>query len=248
MNYVEILRARRMIVGFGFIMAVTGVGTAIGVRLATTDVSVDMHHISYAVLDLTIASFAASAFATLLGSALALQNNGHLELAWSKPASRTRYAFGVIVADIVAILTAYAMVAAMALSIGALYHVDFGFSSHLLSVVPLCLLMPLSFYAISLASTASMGRRGEAVAGIVLGVAIYLRLLIQLPLPPVFHNIAYTVDLVSPAAYFGITVVPGGFATYAGPFGAVGDLVALLIFIALGVYIAIAQWRRLEIT
>src|SRR5581483_1371516 len=68
-----------------------------------------------------VASVFALITATMLGGALAKENDGHLELAWTKPVSRERLAIASIASDLVAILLSQIMAVAVILLCCAMF-------------------------------------------------------------------------------------------------------------------------------
>lgn len=106
--------------------------------------------------------------ATLLGGALAKDSDGHLPLVWTRPVSRTRYAIETMSISVATLIIAELLTAATSLLTGfVLGGADQGPDWSYAWSVPGDLLIPIAWYALLTAATASM-RRGYAV---IIGVA-----------------------------------------------------------------------------
>src|SRR5579864_5254385 len=66
-----------------------------------------------------IAGVIATIFAGAFGSSLAAENHGHLDVAWTKPASRNRYALVTVAVDLSATMVAFALCLVAALAVFA---------------------------------------------------------------------------------------------------------------------------------
>ena len=86
--------------------------------------------------------------ATLLAGPLAKENDGHLELAWTKPLSRERYALSAVLVDVSALIVAQ-MLAAVALLLGAaLWEIPkVSFERLAAAHVAFALVAPIAWYA-----------------------------------------------------------------------------------------------------
>jgi hypothetical protein len=226
---------------------------AIALRFAPGTVHVHALHVhvqsdqSYVDVSMLLSGAAAlvGGFATVLGLNLAAENDGHLELAWTKPVSREGYALGVFAVDIAAMAACIlftALCAAVVVDVYAGYQaVVFGESAALLSTFAFCGL-PLLVYAWIAALSASLKRNRGTIAGIFWPLMIVLGLLQSLPVPAV-HGVVSTLNLLNPIAVFTAISTPNG----NGPGPSVwtfawGWLIAALLLTA-----ALFQWRRLEL-
>jgi hypothetical protein len=178
--------------------------------------------------------------ATVLGLNLAAENEGHLELAWTKPVSREGYALGVFAVDIGAIA---ACIVFTALCGAIVVDVFSGFQAiaastgdDLLRTFAFCGL-PLLVYAWIAAMSASLKRNRGAVAGLFWPLMLAVGLLQSVRIPAV-HVAASALNLINPLSIYtsGAGRLPSLW-TFAW-----GWLIAAILLAA-----ALAQWRRLEL-
>jgi hypothetical protein len=199
---------------------------------------------------LAFACFAALIFATVWGCSFACEH-GHLEYSLLKPITRTRYGLGLIGVDIVgmAIVGAMTIVAAIiCMSMFELPRFDFSRLADPLTAV--VFVLPVAWYAMLNAATASLRRGYGAVIGFAWPVALVLIVLSHssfsdLPVFRVLHTIFVVASRLIP-----ITYLPG--------FGLNGDAtsdvglsnpVSLAILVGLMLIygaLALVQWRRVE--
>ncbi|MBV8597150.1 MAG: hypothetical protein JOZ50_13000 [Candidatus Eremiobacteraeota bacterium] len=196
---------------------------------------------------LAFAGLVAAIFATGIGCGLACENNGHLEIAWTRPASRVGYAARLMAVDIAGILAIFAFT--VLLCLGVIYAVGL---QHYLALDPKVgavlarfLVYPLAWYGIVCGLTASVRGRAGAIAGFSwLGAAILLALL-DLKMPPVLHAIVKTLNYVNPLLY-------GNFASgdeasrHIVQIGLPISIAALGAIAVVGIAAALTQWRALE--
>ena len=246
MWYMPFVRVRRAVTIYAFL--------AIGISLVAVAIrfwpGVITHHgqavdlsgirVSLGML-LTGAAALVGGFATVLGLNLAAENDGHLELAWSKPVSREGYALGVFAVDIAA------MIACIVLTIvcGALVvdifvghqAIELDADGSLGRALAFCG-FPLCMYAWIAALSVSLKRNRGTVAGIFWPVMLVVGLLRVIPVPAV-HTIALALNTVNPLVL------------YTESSGAAHSSVATLLFgwllAAVLLAAAVGQWRRLEI-
>jgi hypothetical protein len=187
--------------------------------------------------------------ATIFGTALARENDGHLELAWTKPYSRTQYSTAAMLVDAAGIMFSVLMAfAALVLTLytpGMRESVTWNLSASAVNDLLRFALFPLAWYGVIVASSARL-RGGGLVQGLIWPVAIVLLALSQIPFPPVWHALFGALNIVNPLSYveyksgsvsmLAATVVSP--ATYA--------VVALAAFVVGGWALATIQWRRLE--
>lgn len=194
--------------------------------------------------------------ASILCGPLAKENDGHLELAWTKPVSRARYAVEAFAVDLCAIAFSQVLWVATVLLAALLFfvpHLTFEPQAWLIAV--LALLGPIAWYAALTAWSASL-KRGP---GLVCGLGWLLALLIPAlagglarstqPAVSVIHAVILAVSYLDPIAYVGLrseSMQLG--AAHFGTFGlqltmACAALAALIIFY---LTVAVAQWRRVE--
>ncbi|MBV9402380.1 MAG: hypothetical protein JO018_01490 [Candidatus Eremiobacteraeota bacterium] len=193
-----------------------------------------------------IAAFFVSIFASILGLSLSAENDGHLELAWTKPVSRQGYAGMTILVDLAAALALLAITVAVEIAVLAL----FGAATHIaadaatLLTILWSIVYVSAFYGVVMATTASL-RRASGVALAILWPAMLI-------LPGLTRidwlnigTVARIIDTVNPVAYFYSltshqqthTLLPIGFGY---------EITALAIITVAGLLASIGQWRRLE--
>jgi len=191
-------------------------------------------------------------FATLVAAPLAKENEGHAELAMTKPVSRTQYALGAFALDIAGIIVTSLVCIVVYLVCCAMFQVPhFVTTDNTARVIALCYLSSIGFYALVTAVSASSKRGPGAAIGITWAVALVLPGLTHIDgepgtLPAILHAIFSTINRFNPLAY-----MPGSFRSGSGgePILDTTQQLAVLISVALIiVYLAAAliQWRRVE--
>jgi hypothetical protein len=183
----------------------------------------------------TTALLAGGLMATVLGAALSKENDGHLELAWTKPYSRTQYATAVMLVDSAGI----AIAVLLGLGAHALIHVilrqpvSLTAGPNMLGDIVRFALFPFAWYSVIVALSASMREGCGRAQALVWPVALILLGLQEIPWGPVWHGLMAAVNILNPLTY----------VQYQGPLTADIALAALVIA---GWALATTQWRRLE--
>ena len=199
-----------------------------------------------------IGMFGGLVIASMLGCALSRENDGHLELAWTKPVSRMRYALGIIAYDCVAIIVAVAVTTGVAVGIVNLFTIPtFTFAAaHALTEIGIAFVGPLAWYALFTVATASLRQIGGIVALIWIAGVFLPPLAGGLAVPGMpggaLHPLVAAIAALDPIAYLsqsndGLVVigVPGGVES-------LWRLVALAVLFVVYLAGAVLQWRRLE--
>lgn len=186
--------------------------------------------------------------ATVFGAALARENNGHLEFAMLRPVPRERFALGVIFADLCGILICEAL-AVVALIVGQFFfeipHYDFtGVTPVFVAAI---VLIPLSWYAMLNAASASLKRGAGAILGFAWPVAAVVVELGQVKLgdsaiSQTIHAIFHTLAYIIPLNYASLNMHDNGTAITNVGNNIIAATLLLLIYGAL----TIVQWRRVE--
>lgn len=195
---------------------------------------------------MTIAGFFASIFATIVGASLSRENDGHLELVWTKPFSRERSAAAMMLTDACAILLSMGLAALLIMSCIALFVgwpvLIYGPHSGL--TLGIALLFPLAWYALSQGVTASLGRNGRVVAALLWlpALVVPVALLIDNPMLRLAFQV---IDTLNPVAYFG-THTGGMFSPTVLPDTPIVKLSALAAITIFALAASFVQWRRLE--
>ena len=188
--------------------------------------------------------------ATLLAGPLAKENNGHLELAWTKPVSRERYALSAVLVDVAAVVVAQ-VATTVTLLLAALFWDTPRLSFEPLDVgrVAFSLMGPIAWYACLTAFSASLKRGPGAVLGIGWVAAVACPAIAAMtheastPVGRSVYAVFNAVSYVDPIMFtwFRLSDV------MLDPTRAiVMALVALTTLAILYLALAVVQWRRVE--
>ncbi len=191
---------------------------------------------------------------TILAGPLAKENDGHLELAWTKPISRERYALASVTVDIVAIVVSQVLCAAVAL-IGTLLFLlpRFSYGPHFGWNILVSLLGPIAWFALLTAASASL-KRGP---GLVVGLGWLFAIIIPSAaagltdaarynaIASVFYVIFHSLSYLDPISYMSFHNVKSTIGTGFGL--SIAATAFALAALSIG-YIALSvlQWRRVE--
>ncbi|MEO9171190.1 MAG: hypothetical protein ABI282_05605 [Candidatus Baltobacteraceae bacterium] len=202
-----------------------------------------------------LANLAALIVATILGSPLARENDGHLEFAFTRPASRTELALRAMGVDIVGIVAASVMAVIALIVCQAMFEVPhFDFSGINVQAVLIGIALPLAWFAMLTAATTWMKRGYGAIVGFAWPVAILVLVFGTISwgnslVGEAVHNIFWVIARLNPLTYVSFSTHPETLgnspASVAAPdFGPrlAMELILLLIYVALALY----QWRRVE--
>lgn len=189
--------------------------------------------------------------ASMLAGALAKENDGHLELAWTKPVSRERYAVASILVDSAAIAISQILTIAVTLLATIMFFVPrFDWPWTVGWHVALAVVAPIAWYALITAVSASLKRGPGAVIGlgwvaavIIPGVAGALRGAAQVnTIAAWFYAIFKGLSYIDPIAYLSFNG-----PTHSNFLMPLQPTALVLCALALGYSIlAVAQWRRVE--
>jgi len=258
MYYKEYLRTRSALIVFtivGLILTAIPLVIAAGAHLDMGDPPGAkpgaVHELPWVAL-LGVASLVASVMATVLGSSLSQENDGHLELACTKPYSRTKYAATTMAIDMAAIvasmLIAFVLIEIAGYLIHVFSHRDVRFIAGPDATVNAIrfTLFPLAWYAVIAALSA--GTRGKAgvVQGLIWPVTLGLAGAREAPFGSVWHNIFVVLNTVNPLIY--ASYQDPGDITIVGvsPLHVVTSAVMLAVLVVAGWVVATIQWRRVE--
>jgi hypothetical protein len=185
--------------------------------------------------------------ATIFGNALARENDGHLEVAWTKPVSRTTYATAVMLVDgagllLSVLLGLVALVLILTdLHVPIVYHVR---PSSFLDIARF-MLFPLAWYALIVALSARL-RGGGVVQGLIWPISLGLTAIAAAPLPPVWHAIAKIISYLNPLTYLQYHEADFSLVTTTTMAPALVSVILLAVFVIGGWALATTQWRRME--
>jgi hypothetical protein len=252
MWYMPYLRVRRAVLVYSLV--VVGITlAAIALRLWPGAVHLDdlqgRVHVALSQLIVGAASLVGG-FATVLGLNLAAENDGHLEVAWTKPVSREGYALGVFAVDIgamaVCIVFTTICLAVLAEVFTGSLTMTFEWGVPLARLVAFCG-MPLCIYAWITAVSASLKRNRGVVAGLSWPFMLGLGLMTLLPIPAI-HAVSETLNWVNPLAiYTWSTGADHGTLTADAGVSTLWTYLWGLALSALLLASALFQWRRLQL-
>ena len=189
---------------------------------------------------------------TMLAAPLAKENDGHLELAWTKPVSREAYAFAAFGVDIATIVLSQLLCIAVALICILMWTVPtITLGSGGWTLIGLALVIPIAWYACLTAFSASV-KRGP---GMVIGLGWFAALVvpsvmaatdeIKSPLAQAIHVVFQTLAYLDPIVYFPSSHGHSGFHGNLIP-SLGGALLAVAILTVFYIAVAVLQWRRVE--
>ena len=196
---------------------------------------------------LALAGFVAAIFGTVLGTCLAAENCGHLEIAWTRPASRIGYAgrlMGVDAAGIVAMF-AFTLLVGLGLIYATGWQHYMEMDASVGAVLPRFILYPFAWFGLIAAMTASVRGKGGAIAGFSWIGASILLVLLTLDLPPAIHTVIQALNYLNPMLYgsYSSGAEAARHVMQTGTLFSVGGLAGITV---IGITAALAQWRRLE--
>jgi hypothetical protein len=201
-----------------------------------------------------IATFIALIVATVLGGPFARENDGHLEIALTKPVGRVPLALETVGVDLLGILAAW-WIAVVALVVGhAIFEAPhFILQPNDVTIVLLGWIGVAAWYAMLCAATASMRRAFGVVLGLSWPVSAIVVLLARLRLESttlgqVVHAIASPLARINPFFYlhFGPAVTVDGQPKGSLAVDPLHELPALAILTVIYLALAVWQWRRVE--
>ena len=188
--------------------------------------------------------------ATLLGGPLSKENNGHLELAWTKPLSRERYALSAVLVDLITIAVAEAATV-LALVLAAMFWDLPKLSADAVALkhIAFALLAPAAWYACLTACSAALKRGPGAVLGIGWVVAVVCPTIAattsetSTAVGRAVHAVFNTVSYADPLTYLWFrNDFSGADAARTLTIGVLTLAALAVVYLAL----AVAQWRRVE--
>ncbi|MDQ2866176.1 MAG: hypothetical protein M3R51_08110 [Candidatus Eremiobacteraeota bacterium] len=190
--------------------------------------------------------------ATILGAPFARENDGHLETALMRPASRLELGLRTMGVDAVGILAAAAMTIVALIICQAMFEVPhFDFSGVNSQSVIVGIILPLAWYAMLSAASSSLKRGYGAVIGFAWPVAILVLVFSKIPLGSsllagAVHEIFWIVSRIDPLSYISISAQPAldNLPSISPDFGSriTFETILLLVYVALALY----QWQRVE--
>ncbi|HEY1656583.1 MAG TPA: ABC transporter permease [Candidatus Tumulicola sp.] len=201
-----------------------------------------------------IATFIALIVATILAAPFARENDGHLEIALTKPIGRTALALESIGVDLLGIVAAWVMSVIFLIIGHSIFEAPhFVFMPGDVMIVGLGLTGAAAWYAMLCAATASMRRAFGVVLGLSWPVSALLVLLAKLPLGngqigQIVHFITVPLARINPFYYlhFGPAFTVDGRPQGSLAVSPAYELPALAILAIVYLALAVWQWRRVE--
>ncbi len=267
MYYKEFLRARNWVFVYALVWGILFALTSLITLWLPMSVDSDNHKVSAAtdaVAGLAplpwpflfgVAALAASIIATVLGSTLSQENDGHLELALTKPYSRVAYATTVIAVDLAAVVVSELVAFAFIVLHFFIFHRT---STQLIpGPDPIFnalrfMLFPLAWYAIIVGLSAGLRGKASIVQALIWPVALGLVALREIPATgawQAWHNVFVAINAFNPLIYVSYhdrasdtTLRVVG----ASALPAVVSATVLAALIIAGWIAATMQWRRVE--
>ncbi len=200
------------------------------------------------------ATFISLIVATVLGAPFARENDGHLEIALTKPIGRVQLALKIVGVDLAGLLAVWVMaVIFLIVSHSIFQKPQFIFAPSDAMAIVLGLLGVAAWYAILCAATASMRRAFGLVLGLAWPVSTVIVLLAKVHLggslvAQAIHWVATPLALINPFYYlhFGPPLTVDG-----RPAGSLAvmpqyEMPALAILAVVYLALAVLQWRRVE--
>ncbi len=255
MFYVELLRVRNGLIGaIGILILLMGLTLVVMMSACPscrTTITTSYPQSPYPLIGY-IAAILAAIFGSGFGASLAIENDGHLPLTWTKPIARGAQAIGILLIDIAGILAAFGLsFAAGWFVVSALarqpYPAVVPFDTPPLVTLARFLAFPVAMFGSMQALTAGIkGSWQGAVIGPFWAVCQGLLAIGLLPLSPPLHKIWQIANLPNPLAYFPFWGNEYFYRVYELGYGDAIDALALAAIACVGVTIATLRWRRLE--
>jgi hypothetical protein len=188
-----------------------------------------------------------------LAGGFARENEGHLEIALTRPVSRTALAIGMMLVDAAGIFAAWVM-GVIAFELAALVFFGwsgFGITGRDLLLAIVVLLGAISWYAVLCCATASLKRNHGIVlgAGWLIGAAIPALARLDSSQPPVFlflRTVATPLSWIDPFTYARVFVIPPVTAQTIHVLPYTVEIPVLIALTVVYAAFAIVQWRRVE--
>jgi hypothetical protein len=202
MEYVEILRARRVLMWFAVALAGTICLNLLSLsRHAHVSGPTGGHHLPLSAI-LVGSAFIGFILASCVAPGLSSEGNT-TAISWTRPMSRDVIAWRYVAVDLAAIAIGYAAFVAVALGIIAFYGFQgaIAIDGDIPDGLALGLGTMVMWYGLLLAASARFPGRGGMIAGLSWGVVFVLAVMGQLPLPWLIHDLVVALNYFNPAEY-----------------------------------------------
>lgn len=255
MELVEFFRARRALIWYVAIVAV--IVTVILLIHGNANVVVDVNdrHVQAPhSVPLSVLLGAAMFFTAALGSSLGLslnRENATVEFAWTRPLPREVLAARYIAIDLAALAIAFAVtLAGEAVIVVAVAHAAILVDRYAGIITILALGVDAMWYALLLALSAGLPRRGAAIAGIMWPASLVLVIVAEAVHSGPYHDIAVVLNVVNPFAYLSSMVHLGAQTSTAPSVWEAGpELRAVAVWLLAAAFATAATfiWKRREV-
>jgi hypothetical protein len=207
MEYVEMLRARRVLTWYGgLLLVLTGLCFALGVKSGPPQIHIGMSGPAIPIHSiLSGAAFGAVLLAAFLAVGLDAEYKT-TAITWTRPLSRVAIALRFLAVDFGTFIAAWLLtvllvvVAIVALGLGK-YLTFGGFSGTYIALMFGCAVM---WYGLVVLLTALLPGRGSAITGMSWAYVLVTPALTQIPFPPLLHNVTVGLVYLNPLVYIGI--------------------------------------------
>jgi hypothetical protein len=221
---------------------------------AQTDVTIETkkENLGSSAVEFGVAGFIALIVGMILAGAFARENDGHLEIALTKPIARTELSIRIMLVDIAGIVGAWIMgVVAAYFAVALFFGPHIGVTAGDAQLAVAVILGAIAWYALLCCATASLKRNYGIILGIAWIPGQFIPLLARIPndAPPLLgllRVIATPLSWIDPFTYARISVaLPSAAETLRAYPYAVEIPVLAVLTIAYALF-AILQWRRVE--
>ncbi|HEV3088187.1 MAG TPA: hypothetical protein VGX96_13270 [Candidatus Elarobacter sp.] len=229
MEYVAILRARRILTWYAIVIVAIG---ALGLALALKDGSPKVTNSSIPFIGLVIGSMLGP---VILASFFAIgldDEHRTLAIAWTRPIARLAIAWRYVAVAFVGMLASWIFTLAVALAalavLGLARYIEPGSQSW--TSIPLILGVAVMWYGLVLFVSAVFPGHPARIAGASWAYALIVPALTHVPFPPLLHQVTVALNYLNPLSYLQSSSRPGGDMVFAN--GMAGMYVAWAIGIA----------------
>jgi len=204
MEYVEILRARRVLFWYAVAVVATAALNLLSLRdhvhVQSTDM--DIHGKIPLAAILVGSAFVAYILASCVAPGLSNEGNT-IAISWTRPMARWVIALRYVAVDLSAIALGYAVCVATVLGILAFYGLGraIAIDGNIFDGLALALGTVVMWYGLLVAASARFPGRGGMIAGLSWGAVFVLAVLGQLPLPWLVHDLVVALNYLNPAEY-----------------------------------------------
>ncbi len=192
--------------------------------------------------------------ASILGGAPAKENDGHLDLAWTKPFSREHYAVAAFAIDVAAIVVAQVAMILVTLLATLMFFVPrFAAEQGSGPIIGVALVGPFAWYAMITAASSSFKRGPGMIMGILWVAAVLVPSVSGILAEPAqvnaiaagFHAVFKALSYLDPFTYMSFSVHQAQVKAQSG-FTMGANLLILAALVVVYLAVSLVQWRRVE--